>query len=166
MARIGGFWRAGLLMTVALAFALAAGRFAAAGQANQTRYVDVPVPATMIYAGQPVVAAELTTRRVASYYIARAALITDLDQLDGKIARSTLVPGRPIAVSQVREPNVINASKPVRIVYRSGSLVITGEVIPLSSASAGETVRARNLDTGLIVTGVAQPDGTLLVAGQ
>ncbi|MCB1463479.1 MAG: flagellar basal body P-ring formation protein FlgA [Nitratireductor sp.] len=126
----------------------------------------IPVPATMIYAGQRISGSALTTRRVPNRYLAVAAVIVDAGDLEGKTARSTLVPGRPIAVNQVREPNVIDASKPTRIVFRSGGLMIAGEVIPLASAAAGEFVRARNANTGVVVSGVAQPDGSILVAEQ
>ena len=135
-----------------------------AGQVNG--FSVIPVPATMIYAGQRISGSALTTRRVPNRYLAVAAVIVDAGDLEGKTARSTLVPGRPIAVNQVREPNVIDASKPTRIVFRSGGLMIAGEVIPLASAAAGEFVRARNASTGVVVSGVAQPDGSILVAEQ
>ncbi|GIL00248.1 MAG: flagella basal body P-ring formation protein FlgA [Alphaproteobacteria bacterium] len=163
MAAVMTFLRDGL---AAAALAAVLGGAALAGETAVPTHVDVPVPATMIYAGQPIPLAALTMRRVTSRYAAAAGIAVDAGQLDGKLARSTLVPGRPIALSQLREPHVINASKPVTIVYRAGALVITGEVIPLSSAAAGERVRARNVDTGLVVSGIAQADGTLLATGR
>ena len=87
---------------------------AIAGQVSG--YTSIPVPATMIYAGQRITGSVLTTRRVPNRYLAVAAVVVDPDVLEGKMARSTLVPGRPIAINQVREPNVIDASKPTRIV--------------------------------------------------
>jgi flagella basal body P-ring formation protein FlgA len=137
---------------------------AAAGQ--PAGYTVIPVPAKMIYAGQPITRSALTTRRVSNRYLAVASVIVDAGSLDGKTARSTLVPGRPIATNQVREPNVIDASKPTRIIYRSGGLVIVGEAIPLSSAAVGDHIRARNSETGVVISGIAQADGSLLVAEQ
>lgn len=156
----------GLVAALALVAAPLSAYHASAGEPAQSPYADVPVPTAMIYAGQPVRVATFIMRRIASRYVASASLVVDLEQLEGKIARSTLVPGRPVSVNQLREPDVINASKPVRIIYRSGTLVITGEVIPLTSASVGEIVRARNVATGLVVSGIAQADGTLLVSGR
>ena len=135
-----------------------------AGQVNG--FSVIPVPATMIYAGQRITGSVLTTRQVPNRYLAVAAVVVDPDVLEGKMARSTLVPGRPIAINQVREPNVIDASKPTRIVFRSGGVTIVGEVVPLASAIAGERIRARNVQTGIVVSGIAQPDGSLLVEEQ
>lgn len=134
--------------------------------AQVSGYTAIPVPATMIYAGQRITGAALTTRRVSNRYLSVAAVVVDPDNLKGKMARSTLVPGRPISLNQVREPNVIDASKPTRIIFRSGGLTIVGEVIPLASAAVGERIRARNAETGVVVSGIAQADGSLLVAEQ
>lgn len=155
-----------LLVAMALLAGPVAVSQSAAAQRVPAGYTEIPVPVTMIYAGQEISGAALGLRRVPNRYLATAQVVVDPDQLEGKLARSTLVPGRPIAINQVREPDVINASRPVKIIYRAGGLLITGEAIPLASASVGELIRARNVDTGVIVSGTAQADGTLLVAGQ
>ena len=149
------------MLAVALIFSWCGAGGAAAGQASN--YTAIPVPATMIYAGQPITIGALTARRVPNRYLAVAHVIVDASTLEGKVARSTLVPGRPIAVNQVREPNVIDASRPTRVVYRSGGLVIVGEAVPLTSAAIGDRIRARNTETGVVISGVAQADGSLLV---
>jgi flagella basal body P-ring formation protein FlgA len=85
----------------------------------------------------------------------------------GKVAKTTLVPNRPIDMSRLREPWLIEASRPVRIYFRANGVVIGGEAIPLQSAHAGDIIPARNRSTGRVVSGLVMPDGTLeVVAAQ
>lgn len=156
--------RTDLARLLALALVLLLPAAAHAQSEKESRYAEIPVPATMIYAGQAVQPSMMLLRKVPKSYLARTRVVADISLLEGKLARSTLVPGRPIPINQLREPDVIKASRPVRVLFRLNSLEIVGEAMPLSSAAAGERVRARNIDTGLIVTGTARNDGVLVVS--
>ena len=129
---------------------------------GQAAGVDIPVPKNIIYAGQTVDEALIMWRRVPLRYLRSVQVFENVDEVVGKVARTTLMPNRPIAVNHLRKPDIIKASVPVEVVFRAGNLVIRGMAIPLSGASIGEVLRARNIDTGVVITGIAQPDGTLL----
>ena len=131
--------------------------------ADETVQTDIPVPRVMIYAGQTVDSSKLRPRRVPFSYLRTVDVVTRASEAEGKVAKTTLVPSRPIPLSQLRAPDVIEASKPVRMIYRAGVLLIEGEAVPLQAAAAGERIRARNLHTGIVVFGTAMEDGTLLV---
>ena len=45
--------------------------------------------------------------------------------------------------------------------FEVGRLRITAEVIPLNAAKTGQSVRARNINTGVVVHGVANADGSI-----
>jgi flagella basal body P-ring formation protein FlgA len=49
----------------------------------------------------------------------------------------------------------------VSFVFQSGNITITGVAQAAESGSAGEIVSARNPDSGALVRGVVQPDGSL-----
>ncbi len=89
---------------------------------------------------------------------ARAALI-------GKIARRTLLPGMPIPVTAVGEPRLVSNGERVRVVYTEGGLTITTYGSALQAGGAGDVVSVRNLDSGLTISGVVQPDGSISVSG-
>ena len=85
--------------------------------------------------------------------------------LVGKRARKTLIPGQMISTGDVENPRAIVNGAQVQIVYRDGGLAIAASGIALQNAASGEITRVRNQETGLIVSGVAQADGTVVVGG-
>lgn len=87
--------------------------------------------------------------------------IADKESLIGKMARRTLLPGQPIPRSAIREPFAIQQGKTVPLIFQSGNITITGIALALESGSAGDIVSARNPDSGAVIRGVVQADGTL-----
>ena len=126
----------------------------------------IPVPKTIIYAGQTISSNLLRDRIVPQKYLNRVSVITDYSEIVGKVAKVTLVPSRPIAINTVLEPYVVKVNVRTIMNFSYGGLRITAEVAPLNAARAGEMVRARNLGTGVIVYGTAQADGTIRTGGQ
>ena len=123
--------------------------------------VDIPVPSGVIYPGQQITTAMLMPRTVPLAYLGRVSVFAGHPGLVGKVARTTLLPNRPIQLNQVVEPNVVQANVPTIMRYEKGPLLITAEVQPLDSAKAGELVRVRTRFSKMVVSGVAQPDGTI-----
>jgi len=128
--------------------------------------VPIPVPKNIIYAGQRIEAHLLKERRVPTRYLLSVSVITRSIEAQGFVARTTLLPNRPIPTNHIMEPDVIKANKPVLMHFKVGMLSISGEMLPLNSAKKGELVRARNLQTGAIISGVAQADGTISAVGR
>ena len=127
---------------------------------------NIPVPKHIIYAGQTISSSLLRDRTVPLRYLNRASVFVDRSQLIGKVAKTTLVPSRPIPTNYVTEPDVVKVNQRALMRFRSGALTITAEASPLNSAKAGEMVRARNLQTGVIVYGTAQEDGSIIVGAR
>ena len=121
----------------------------------------IPVPRNVIYAGQVISAQLLGDRVVPKKYLARVSVFTNPNDIVGKVARTTLMPNRPIPTNYLMEPNVVEVNRRALMRFRSGSLRITAEVLPLNAARAGEPVRARNMQTGVIVFGIANVDGSI-----
>jgi flagella basal body P-ring formation protein FlgA len=89
------------------------------------------------------------------------AFVTDSESLIGKTARRTLLPGQPIPKVAIREAYVVFQGKTVQVIFHSGTVTITGIALALESGGAGEMINARNPDSGIIIRGVVQPDGSL-----
>jgi flagella basal body P-ring formation protein FlgA len=122
----------------------------------------LPVPTVTIYPGDTIADEQLAdqmfpqARFATGYLDARRLLV-------GKVARRTLLPGRPVARNAVTEADLVARGAPVRLVFQAAGLEIVAFATPLQDGGAGDAIRVRNLDSGAIVTGVVQEDGTVRV---
>ena len=128
--------------------------------------VVLPVPAVTLYPGDVITDAHVVERMFRSG--GRAPLVSIESRLAviGKVARRTLLPGQPIPINAVDDPKLVKRGVPTQVVFRDSEMVITGIVEPLQSGALNETVKARNPDSGLMVVGVVQADGSIRVGGE
>lgn len=148
-----------------LALLVAAGMgLPAAHAADAVRIVFVP--RSVIYPGDVIAEAALMQRKFVRPAESPAVFGENRDDLVGKVARRTLMPGELVPNSAVREQNLVMQGRSYRLIYNSEFVSIVGVGVPLQSASAGEMVSVRNPDTGLIVKARVQPDQTLAVEDQ
>lgn len=123
------------------------------------------VPTQVIYPGQEIDLALLREVVVTNPNL-RDDYIASLAELEGSVARRTLLPGRVIPISAVRESYAIERGEVVRLVYSNAGMVISASGSPLASASVGDLVRVRNVDTGVTVSGTVMADRTVRVLAQ
>lgn len=123
----------------------------------------LPVPAVTIYPGDVISSDRLSERRFASTQAA-ASVFETREAVVGKVARRTLLPGKPIAINAVRDPHAVSLGGTILAVYQVGALTITSRVQPLRAGSVGELIEARNIDSGKIITGTVQADGSMRVS--
>ncbi len=123
----------------------------------------LPVPAMTIYPEEIIRPGMLRERRFSARFLAQGGFIRRPSEALGKMARRTLVRGRAIPLNALREPYAVRSGKAVRVIYRRGAMTISTLATALSSVSAGEAVAVRNVDTGRVIHGVAQADGTVRV---
>lgn len=119
-----------------------------------------PVAKRTIYPGD-IIAEDMIAFKPAEQMKGAGAYATDADSLIGKAARRTLLAGQPIPKAAIREPYVVFQGKTVPLVFESGSVTITGLAQALESGGAGDMISARNPDSGVVIRGTVQPDGTL-----
>jgi flagella basal body P-ring formation protein FlgA len=143
---------AALILSVVAPYALAGG-------------LSLPVPAMTIYPGDMIDDSMITERSVQPSQLGRMMVVPDRSGLIGKVARRTLLPGRPVPAIAVAEPDLVERGAPVEIVYRDGGLTILAQATALEAGSAGDVVRVRNSDSGVIVNATVQADGSLRVGG-
>ncbi len=120
----------------------------------------LPVPKRIIYPSDTITE-DMIIMKPAAQLKGVGALVTDVDSLIGKTARRTLLTGQPIPRVAIREAYVVFQGKMAAIMFQSGTVTITGIALALESGSPGEMVSARNPDSGIVIRGVVQPDGTL-----
>jgi flagella basal body P-ring formation protein FlgA len=125
-----------------------------------------PVPAITIYPGDMIRESYLVDRDFAGNPMApRGGVIESRDELVGKLARRTLLPGVPIPVNAVTEPNTIANGTKVRVVFHQNGLTIETYAIALQAGKVGEAISVRNPDSGMTISGVVQADGSVRVGG-
>ena len=126
---------------------------------------ELPVPRVAIYPGD-VIGDEMLVLR--SYRVdpnAKLSVAGDPEDLRGKIARRTLLPGQLVPLNAVKQPDVVIAGRPVSLVYEADGLIITASGVALQAGGAGDFISVRNVDSGLTIKGVIAADGTIRLGG-
>ncbi len=119
----------------------------------------LPVPAQVIYPGDKITPAMLVDAQDAG--ATDPNILWERSAIVGKVARRTLLPGRPIASFAVEEPRAVTMGALVPLLYEQDGLSIATTAQALQNGYAGQMVQVRNLDSGIVVTGIVQPDGTI-----
>jgi flagellar basal body P-ring formation protein FlgA len=125
--------------------------------------VALPVPATTIYPGEIIDDTMITERTVQPSQVGRLMIVLDRSELLGKVARRTLLPGRPVQIIAVAEPDLVPRGTNIEVVFQQGGLTILAQAMTLEAGSAGDVIRVRNLDSGVIINATVQADGTVRV---
>ncbi|MHA7772952.1 flagellar basal body P-ring formation chaperone FlgA [Roseibium sp. M-1] len=134
-----------------------------AGSAARAAGVDLPVPRQTIAAGTEISHQDLIERKFPARTAQQFAVSTHRGQLVGMVARRTLLPGQPVPMNSVEKPVLVRRGEPARLVFREQGLTIIMQVEALQNGGAGSFVRVRNIDSGLVVSGRVQEDGTIRV---
>lgn len=81
----------------------------------------------------------------------------------GLEAKVAIYAGKPVLLSDLRKPSLVQRNQVVVLIYLSGGLAISTEGRALARGSEGETVRAINLASRSTVSGRIGPDGAVYV---
>lgn len=95
--------------------------------------------------------------------IANGVFANDRSQLVGKAAKRTLLPGNPIPLNAVGIPKIVTIGAMVRLVFEEDGLEISTYATALQSGAAGDVISVRNMDSGVTLSGVIRPDGSIRV---
>lgn len=147
-----------LSVCTALAVAVPVAAHAIDGQSP-----TVVVPNRTIYPGQPIPREALDVVPLRRQLPNPGAFLMAPEEAVGMIARSTLLPGRMMYTTAVRQPYLVETGAPARVLFINGSLSISIVGVPLQNGAAGDMIRVRNIDSGIIVNGVVMADGTIRV---
>ena len=138
----------------------------AVGVANADQNEMLPVPSVTIYPGDPIAETMLVDRPFPAGTSATFPVVIAHTELMGKIARRTLLPGKPIAVNSVAVRALVQRGTIVPATYRDGALVITASVLALQDGALNAAIQARNVDSGKIIVGAVQADGSIQIGSQ
>lgn len=120
------------------------------------------VPTQIIYPGE-----EIDPKRVEMVEVTNRNLIAgyarEISEVQGLVTTRTLLPGRTIMVSALRQPFTVKRGDKIFLVYDNGGLRITASGTPLADGVIGELIQVRNTDSGIILSGTVMPDRSVLV---
>ena len=131
--------------------------FAGAAMGEERR---LPVPAVTIRSGDVIKEEMIMERAFAPNLLGVAQFIEARPSLLGRMARRALLPGQPIPVNAVEDPWAVARGA---VVVEDNGLSIVTYGAALQSGAAGALIQVRNADTGVIIRGIVQPDGTIKV---
>jgi flagella basal body P-ring formation protein FlgA len=123
----------------------------------------LPVPAVSIRAGELIRDDMITERAFAPNLLGVALFIEGRQTLVGRMARRSLLPGQPIPTNAVDEPWAVARGAIVKVIVEDSGLSIVTYGSAMQSGAAGTLIPVRNTDTGVIIRGIVQPDGTVKV---
>lgn len=122
-----------------------------------------PVPKVTVYPGDTVTRDLLELRSLTVAAGVEYPVFSNPDLLLGKVARRTLLPGKAIPLNFVRNPYLVVQGQSSRILFELNGLTISSYATALQSGEQDEIITLRNNDTGIVIKGVVQWDGTIRV---
>ena len=153
-------------VAVGVVFALslvASGAFAQDAEDGESQMM--PVPRMVIYPGDVIHDDMLMDVPASDVQGSVTSAIRTRSGLVGKMARRTLLPGRAVPSIAINNPRAVVNGAEVRLIYIDGGLTIVASASALQDGAVGDVIKVRNVDSGLTVSGVIQPDGSVRVSG-
>lgn len=122
-------------------------------------FADIVIAARTIRAQSVITSQDITVKPGEIAGIASHAA-----EVIGQETRVAVYAGRPLRLSDIGPPAVIERNQIVPLIYEHGGLRIMAEGRSLTRAGAGERVRVMNLSSRTTVTGRTGPDGRVFVS--
>ena len=125
--------------------------------------VVVPVVAVTLYPGDTVTANMVTERPMSVADVERGAFARYKADIVGKAVRHILIADQPVPLNAVTEATVVAKGVATRVHLTEGGLTISGFAMPLESAGAGAIIRLKNIESGQVIVGVVEPNGSVRI---
>lgn len=123
----------------------------------------LPVPVMTVYPGEIIDGSMVEDRTIRASGVGRHIMVPDRAGLIGKTARRTLLPGQPVPANAVETPPLVARGASVALVFQEGGLTILAQAKSLEAGSAGDLIKVRNLDSGVMINATVQADGSVRV---
>jgi len=154
--------RIAILCAVAVLAACAFTGAASAEDPGRTVFV----PRAVIYPGDRITDATLIERQLLVSADNPPVFGEREEDLLGKFARRTLLPGELIPNTAVRSEDAVKQGRTYKLTYNSQFVSIVGVGVPMQSGAVGEIINVRNPESGLIIKARIEADQSLAVSDQ
>ena len=129
-----------------------------------THKINVPVLNKMMPKGSTVQTTDIIWKRVREHDV-RAGGIRESENLEGKVARRQLQPGKVINDGQVHKPLLIHRNKIVPILFKTPNITLKTFGKALSSGALGDEIQVMNNTSKRILVGQVTARGSVLIRG-
>ena len=123
----------------------------------------VLIPNRVIYPGEAIDLAALKEVTLKPGKVIPPAVAFRAPEIEGKVAKRTLLPGRYIPATALREAWLVEQGASVQVMFVSGALTISAAAVTLQPGAAGDFVKVRNIDSGKVFSGTVMADGSIRV---
>lgn len=147
-----------------LVVAAAAGLALIAGAVPVFAGETVAITNRVIYPGEAIPADALKEVVLREGKLPPSAVAMAITDIEGKVARRTLLPGRYIPMAAIRDAWLVELGASVQLVFISGALTISTAAVTLQPGVAGDMVKVRNIDSGKVLSGTVMADGSIRVS--
>ena len=133
-------------------------------QALTSGHVQVPVLVDSLDRDTIIRADDVELR----YLLVTQELMGVVDNIHLVIGKSTnrfMSAGEPIRASHLSSPILVRRGQHIQLKYVLGSLEITMAGIAQRDASSGQWIKVQNSESGALVDGLVNPDGSITVPG-
>lgn len=134
-------------------------------QAGEPQPAIFPVPSVAIMVGETLRDELIVERRLVANAVALRTHHRTREAVVGKVARRPLAAGAAIPLNALREPLAFKEGDRVSIEFSAGGLSIRATGIALQPGVVGQSIRVRNPDTGVVLSGIVRSDGGVEVGG-
>ena len=117
-----------------------------------TAFLEMPVPSKIIYSGDIISEADMTTTPVKINKI-KPGLVTSIQGVLGMQAKKNLPIGMQIRETDVTKPYVIHDRDMVTILYQNDNLTLKASGIATQPGAIGDVIKVKNSSTNTIVYG-------------
>ncbi len=124
----------------------------------------LPTPRVTIYPGDHIYDNLLEERSFSFEIAPDGAGVENREAIVGKVARRTLLPGKPIPAIAIDNPKIVAIGAQVKIVFAESGLEITAYGMAMQAGAVGDLIRVRNQDSGLTVSGRVRSDGSVQIS--
>lgn len=121
-----------------------------------------PVAAVTIYPGD-IIRENMLTDATFPDAAASAVFATSHAAIVGKVAKRTILPGNPFPTNAIGIPRIVSIGSMVRLVFEEDGLQISTYASALQNGAAGDVISVRNMESGVTLSGVIRPDGSIHV---
>lgn len=126
--------------------------------------IQAPVLTRNLRHGQIITKRDIIIESFPSKHITQNTAL-NADELIGLAPRRNLTAGRPISRDQVEAPLLIKRGAAIQMYYTTPYMEIKAMGEALENGAKGQTIRARNSESGLTVRGVVESSNEIRISG-
>lgn len=130
---------------------------------KQALYRDVVVARRPVRRNDVVAPDDVAVERQEVGRMQEGSYLTRADEVVGKRARRPIGPGEWVRADMVQAPADVKEGRRVMVVYRTPRLLMKVPGVAMAGGRVGDFIPVRNLQSGVIVYGVVQPDDVVQV---